>query len=384
MRTYELVDRPQGRNVIRGHFVLKIKRKGNGEIERFKARYVVQGNHQVEGVDYTASKVWAPTGQHTTLRVLMVHAAIHDLCIRHVDISTAFLHGELDEEVYVEQPPIINDGTGKVWRLLHALYGLRQSPAKWHEKLSEQLKVLGFSRAGYDPALMVKRLVSGELCFMFLWVDDLIIIGTQQECDTVVRDALGTFKGRDLGEASWLLGMSVKRDMSAKTIELSQERMIGSVLERYSINKTSTLPMDPNSEVTSDPHEKARRRVEREISVTDDRTVLERLHSKLASFDSDCEPLPKSEHARYMAIIGAVQYIAVVTRPDIAFTASALARYMSCPTKHLMNCAIKLLRYLAATKTHVLRYDCSKVNDNAVTGDSDADFAGCSKTSKST
>jgi hypothetical protein len=95
---------------------------------------------------------------------------------------------------------------------------------------------------------------------------------------------------RDLGEASWLLGMSVKRDMSAKTIELSQERMIGSVLERYSNNKTSTLPMDPNSEVTPDPHEKARRRDEREISVIDDRTVLERLHSKRAMFDSDCEP----------------------------------------------------------------------------------------------
>jgi hypothetical protein len=323
----------------------------------------------------------APTGQHTTLRVLMVHAAIHGLCMRHIDISTAFLHGELDEEVYVEQPPIVIDETDKVWRLLHALYGLRHSPAKWHERLCEQLQRFGFSRAGYDPALMVKRLVPGELCFVFLWVDDLIIIGTQQECHRVVSDVLGTFKGRNLGEASWLLGMSVKRDMSAKTIELSQERMVGSLLERYSINKSSTLPMDPNSEVTPDPHDKERR-VEREMSVTDDRALLERLHAKLASFDSDCEPLPKDEHTRYMARIGAVRYIAVVTRPDIAFAASALARYMSCPTKHLMNCAVKLLRYLAATRTHGLRYDCSNVNEYAVTGYSDADFAGCSKTSK--
>jgi hypothetical protein len=93
-----------------------------------------------------------------------------------------------------------------VWNLLHALYGLRRSPAKWHERLCEQLQQLGFSRAGYDPALMVYRLDSGELCFMFLWVDDLIIIGTQQECDKVVRDVLGTFKGRDLGEASYSYG----------------------------------------------------------------------------------------------------------------------------------------------------------------------------------
>jgi hypothetical protein len=209
---------------------------------------------------------------------------------------------------------------------------------------------------------------------MLFWVDDLIIVGTRHECDLVESDVLGTFKGRDLGEASWLLGMSVKRDMRAKTIELSQQRIIENVLERYSINKTSSLPMIPHSEVTPDPHGKARRRVEREISVTDDRTVLERLYAKLVTFDSDCEPLP----------IGAVQYIAVVTRPDIAFAASALTRYMSCPTKHLMNCAVNLLRYLAATGTHVLRHDCSDANDNAVTGYSDADFAGCSKTSKRT
>jgi hypothetical protein len=143
---------------------------------------------------------------------------------------------------------------------------------------------------------------------------------------------LAHFKGRDLGEALWLIGMSVKRDKSAKTIELSQERMVEGLLKRYSINKSSALPMDPISEVTPDPHEKERRRVEREISVTDDRTLLERLHAKLASFDAACEPLPKDEDSRYMAIIGAVHYIAVVTRPDIAFASSALGRCMSCPT----------------------------------------------------
>jgi hypothetical protein len=127
--------------------------------------------------------------------------------------------------------------------------------------------------AGFLPRSNGETFGSGELCLMFLWVDDLIIIGTQQECDRVVADVLGTFKGRDLGEASWLLGMSVKRDMSAKIIELSQERMIGSVLDRYGIAKSSTLPMDPNTEVAPDPHNKTRRRIEREIGNTDDRPV---------------------------------------------------------------------------------------------------------------
>jgi hypothetical protein len=133
---------------------------------------------------------------------------------------------------------------------------------------------------------MVKRLDSGELCFMFLLVDDLFEAGTQQGCDPVIRVVHGNCSGRDLVEASWLLGMSVKLDMSAKTIELSQDRIIGSGLEQCRLKKSSTLPMDPKSGVIPDSHEKARRRLEREVSVIDDGTVLEWLHCKLAMFDS--------------------------------------------------------------------------------------------------
>jgi hypothetical protein len=106
---YELVERPKDRDVITGKWVLKVKRTSTGEIERFKARYVARGFDQQEGVDY--SLVWAPTGQHATLKVLPVHAVSTNLEMRHVDISTAFLYGDLDETVYVEQPPELNDGT---------------------------------------------------------------------------------------------------------------------------------------------------------------------------------------------------------------------------------------------------------------------------------
>jgi hypothetical protein len=142
--------------------------------------------------------------------------------------------------------------------------------------------------------------------------------------------------------------------------------------------------LDPNEEVCPDPHQKARARVEKQLAETDNRDEVERLNAKMQRFDKDGTPLSKEEHSEYMSIVGTVQYIAVVTRPDIAYAASTLARFMSCPTEHLMNCARRLLRYLNTTKELVLRYDCSQTTEDAVDGYSDADFAGCSKTSKST
>jgi hypothetical protein len=102
-----------------------------------------------------------------------VHAITTDCMIRHIDISTAFLHGELsdNETVYVEQPPIINDGTDRVWRLKKSLYGLKQSGRKWYEKLVSLLHELGFKKAGYDPALFIRH-TDAEMQYIFIWVDD--------------------------------------------------------------------------------------------------------------------------------------------------------------------------------------------------------------------
>jgi hypothetical protein len=384
--TFELVERPSNQTVLKAKPVCKIKRDASGSIERFKIRYVGCGYDQREGVDYFEHHVWAPTGQHATLRVLFVHATTFSLSIRHVDISTAFLHGDLPETVYVEQPPILNDGTDKVWRLKKSLYGLKQAGRQWHLKLSGVLVELGFRRAGYDPALLIRN-ESGEKQFIFLWVDDLIIVATQKAGDGIVKSVLNRFKGRDLGEASWVLGMSIKRDLRTKTLELSQERMIENVLERFQQNKKETsikTPLDNGDGPVPDPHESARARKKRLLSQTDFREEKEKLKASIEMMDNSARPLNKEEHARYMSIVGTIQYIAVVTRPDIAFAAATLARYMSCPTQHLLKSAIRVLRYLAATSNYVLRYDCGNKDESELLGYSDADFAGCSMTSKST
>jgi hypothetical protein len=240
----ELVERPKDRDVITGKWVLKLKRTSTGEIGRYIARYVARGFDQQEGVDY--SLVWTPTGQHATLKVLLVHAVSTNLEMRHVDISTALPYGELDETVYVEQPPELNDGNTNRWRLRKSLYGLKQAGRQWHLRLSHVLREKGFKRVGNGPALYVSESTAGEKQFIFLWVDDLFLVALKEVYDAIAQEVLSTFKGRDLGEASWLLGMKITRDRTRKTLELSQGRRIETALERFNMTqcRTSAVPMD--------------------------------------------------------------------------------------------------------------------------------------------
>ena len=154
--------------------MLKIKRGAQGEIERFKARYVAKGINQVYGIDFY--ETWAPVGRYATLRALLSICAVEDLETKHINIKCAFLNGILEEEVYVVQPPALNDGSGRVWRLKKALYGLKQAAREWHRVLAKLLSELGFNRCASDPALYV---ISVGRCIIFLWVDDLLIFSTK-------------------------------------------------------------------------------------------------------------------------------------------------------------------------------------------------------------
>ena len=116
---------------------MKIKREAQAEIERFKARYVTKGFTQVHGVDFF--ETWAPVSRYATLRMLLSVFAVEDLKTKHKDIKCAFLNGVLDEEVYMVQPPMFNDGSGRFWRLTKALYGLKQAAREWHRALAKLL-----------------------------------------------------------------------------------------------------------------------------------------------------------------------------------------------------------------------------------------------------
>ena len=122
--------------------------------------------------------------------------------------------------------------------------------------------------------------------------------------------------------------------------------------------------MEPNQPVGPDPHRKSRKVTEDQLKQTEAQLDIDKLNAKLAQYNSSAEVLNQEDKQRYMQIVGSLQYVATVTRPDICFAASSLARYMSCPTTHLLKCAERVLRYLSATKDHVLTYMKSNSNLN--------------------
>ena len=174
---FELCELSPGHKPVAGKWVLKIKRGAQGEIEQFKATYVAKGAKgftQMHGVDFF--ETWAPVGRCATLRMLLSVCAIKDLETKHIDIKLAFLNGVREEEVYMVQAPMFNDRSGRFWRLKKALYGLKQAAREWHRALAKLLSELGFERCASDPALYVSKV---GWCFIFLWVDDLVIFSAK-------------------------------------------------------------------------------------------------------------------------------------------------------------------------------------------------------------
>ncbi|KAK9823470.1 hypothetical protein WJX72_002956 [[Myrmecia] bisecta] len=227
-------------------WVFKIKKDANGSIERYKARLVAKGFRQREGVDY--DEVFAPVSKHATLRTLLAVVASRDMQLHHLDIKTAFLNGELEEDVWVEQPAGYQEGEpGMACHLNRALYGLRQAPRAWHLKLKEELVAMGFTTCDADAALFVRKGDKGNT-YLLIYVDDILIASdTEREVESVKAAIKQVFDARDLGEASFFLGMIIERDRANRSIKLTQARMTANIVDKYGLSdaKPRSLPLDP-------------------------------------------------------------------------------------------------------------------------------------------
>ena len=202
--TWTLERAPNTVTPIPVKWVFKIKKDANGNIERYKARLVAKGFRQREGVDY--DEVFAPVSKHAMLRALLATVALRDLELHHLDIKTAFLNGELEEDVWVEQPAGYQEGgMGTACHLNRALYGLRQAPRAWHLKLKEELGAMGFTACDADAALFVRNGDKGNT-YLLIYVDDILIAAdTKREVEDVKAAIKQVFDARDLGRrvSSW-------------------------------------------------------------------------------------------------------------------------------------------------------------------------------------
>jgi len=155
-RTWELVDSPIGCQPIGLKWVYKVKRNERGEVVRHKARLVAKGFVQREGIDF--EEVFAPVARMEYVRLLLALAAGRSCKVHHLDVKSAFLNGELAEEVYVQQPPgfVVAGEEHRVLRLRKALYGLRQAPRAWNNKLDARLASFGFTKCATEHALYTR------------------------------------------------------------------------------------------------------------------------------------------------------------------------------------------------------------------------------------
>lgn len=220
-KTWTLVDLPMGCKAIGLKWVFKIKRNADGSIKKFKARLVAKGYVQRHGIDF--EEVFAPVARIETLRVIIALAASNGWEIHHLDVKTAFLHGDISEEVYVTQPDgfKVKGSEDKVYRLHKALYGLKQAPRAWNIKLKSILKELNFSKCSKEPSLFKKE-TRGSLLLVAVYVDDLLVTGSNLDVIQEFKLEMATkFEMSDLGQLTYYLGIEVIQ--SKESIVLKQE-----------------------------------------------------------------------------------------------------------------------------------------------------------------
>ena len=343
--TWTLQPAPPSIKPIPVKWVYKEKRDANGNIERHKARLVVKGFHQREGIDY--DEVFAPVSKYSTLRTVLAIAADLDLEIHQLDIKTAFLNGKLDEDVYIQQPPGYSyDNPDLACKLNKALYGLKQASRAWHRTLKTEIESMGFNESTADPGLFIKP--SSPPAYLLIYVDDILVITNNTYMLNSIKNQISTaFETRDLGPATFFLGIDIIRDRTTKTIKLTQTRHTTDLLSKFNMEKSK--PFDTPSSIA--------------IKLT-----------------ADGEPLDTKEHP-YSTLIGSLMYLASCTRPDIAQAVGALARYMSKPTTTHWTAAKHVLRYLAGTTDYGIIFTPS---DSTLNAYCDANHAGDIDTRRST
>jgi hypothetical protein len=209
--TWELVPLPQGKSVVGCRWVFTVKVSPNGQVDRLKARLVANGYTQIYGLDY--GDTFSPVAKMTSIRLFLSIAAIFHWPLHQLDIKNAFLHGDLQEEVYMEQPPGFvaqGESSGMVCKLKKALYGLKQSPRAWFGRFSAAVLAFGLSRSGTDHSVFYRYSEDGRRILLLVYVDDIVITGDDLDGIQKLKIHLHQqFHTKDLGPLQYFLGIEV-------------------------------------------------------------------------------------------------------------------------------------------------------------------------------
>lgn len=282
-----------------------------------------------------------------TIRTVLALAAQLKLQVYQLDVKSAFLNGEIEEEVYVEQPQgyKVQGEEDKVYRLKKALYGLKQAPRAWNNKIDKYLVEHRFLKSPSEPSLYVK-MQGNHFLILCLYVDDLIYTGNNSQMMEEFKKAMmQEYEMTDLGLMRYFLGMQVKQRPGQ--IFISQEKYADDLLKKFNMQDCKPLatPMAMNEKLSKDDGQN------------------------------------KVDATVYRSLVGSLIYL-TNSRPDIVHAVSIVSRFMSNPSKAHFAAAKRILRYVKGTKDFGILYEADR--DFNLTGYTDSDWAGSTDDRKST
>lgn len=357
--TWKIVKKPIDRDVVGCRYVLTTKL--NVDLtEKKKARLVAKGYSQQYGLDYF--KTFAPVARIATVRLLVALAVELNMEIDQLDINTAYLNGDLDETIYMKIPELLKESLDKLKNnrgdigkkaskmledikaggdtclLKKSLYGLKQAGRQWNVKLDKQLREMGLKPTVSEPCLYHKCDKDGADLFVVVYVDDILVASRERiAIDKFKQELARKFELKDFGPATFCLGIDIKKN--GNEYHLSQKRYIQTILKRFGMENCN--PVKTPMEVGN-------------ISMSDD--------------------VKKVQSYPYRELIGALMFLSVATRPDIADATAKMAQFAECPQEVHWIAAKRILRYLKGTLNQVLRY---KPTGQCIQGYADADWGNC-------
>jgi len=292
--------------------VYKVKHNANGSVNKYKARLVAKGYAQTYGIDY--EETYSPVAKMTTVRAIIAMVAAKGWSLHQMDVKTAFLHGDLQKEVYMEQPPGYVDQThpNLVCRLKKTLYGLKQAPRAWSDKIGQYLVTSGFQTFDVDFSLYVKKTAHG-IVIIVIYVDDLIITGDSDVDISGLKKLLKQkFEMKDLGELHYFLGIEVIQ--SPKGIWLLQRQYALNKLAEYGMTccKPISIPLEQNVKLST-----------HEGNLVHDTTM-------------------------YRRIVGSLIYM-TITRPYLSYEVGVVSQFMQTPRKPHLDAVRRILRDIKHT-----------------------------------
>ena len=314
---------PPSQKPIKNKWVYATKTDADNNINRRKARLVAKGFSQREGIDF--NETFAPVAKYQTLRFMLSLAADEHMELLQLDVKSAFLNGKLNEDIYTEQPEGFVDPKRPHWvyKLLRSLYGLKQASRAWYHEIDSFLKSIRFMQSTSDCNLYHRK-VEKDTIFILVYVDDMLLLGKRQEHLQLYAQKITTkYESRIESDITKFLGIVIDRNKQLGIIKVSSGYMIDQMLEKFGMTKCKEANVPILQGMGMD------------------------YPDKMARGEGEFVPM---QYVPYKHLVGALLHLANTTRPDIAFAASFLSRFMQNPRKVHWNAAKHVLKYLKKTR----------------------------------